>query len=64
MTQKELNYVEDFFNHEILIREILMNTHENIEDENYEKLINNHLNTHEKIINNLLKLLGGDDVGK
>lgn len=64
MTQKELNYVEDFFNHEILIREILMNTLENIEDENYEKLINNHLNTHEKIINNLLELLGGDDVGK
>lgn len=60
MTQKELNYIEDFYNHELLIKEVLLNSLEDIENEEFEKLINCQLNEHEKIMKETLKLMEGD----
>ncbi len=60
MTQKELNYVEDFYNHEQLIKEVLLNSLEDIENEEFENLINCQLNEHEKIIKETMKLMEGE----
>lgn len=57
MTQKELNYVEDFYNHELLIKEILLNSFENIENEKFSELLNDQITKHEKIIKEIMKLL-------
>ena len=50
MTQKELNYIEDFYNHELLTKEVLLSSLEDIKNKEFEKLINCQLNEHEKII--------------
>lgn len=60
MTQKELNYVEDFYNHEQLIKEVLLKSLEDIENEEFENLINCQLNEHEKIIKETMKLMEGE----
>lgn len=57
MTQKELNYVEDFYNHELLIKEILLNSFENIENEKFSELLNDQITKHEKILKGIMKLL-------
>lgn len=59
MSQKELNYVEDIYNHECLIINIISTTLESCEDDKYCALLNEHLKKHEGMSKKLLKLLEG-----
>ena len=47
MSQKELLYVEDVYNHELLIMNIIADLIEQIDDEKYISLLENHLKKHE-----------------
>lgn len=58
MSQKELNYIEDVYNHEKLIIEILKASKESVEDENYVELFENQINKHTDLIANIEKCMG------
>lgn len=58
MTQKELNYIEDVINHEKLMIAALENNQ--IEDEKYCKLLGDQIESHQTMVNKLMKILGGD----
>lgn len=58
MSQKELNYVEDVYNHEKLLIDVLKSNREIIDDENYIELFDNQLDKHTDLLNNLDKLMG------
>ena len=49
MTQKELLYVEDAIEHENNLIKILSDTKARLQDENLISLIENHINTHTTI---------------
>lgn len=57
MTQKELNYTEDVYNHESLIISILENTMNELTDEKYVSLFEEHVDTHTTLKDDLKKLL-------
>lgn len=57
MTQKELDYVEDAIGHEGNIIKILEETKKNLEDENLVNFVENELNTHTTMKNELMNLL-------
>ena len=59
MTQKELSYLEDAINHEESIIKICNNTINNLEDENLINFMDNEVNTHTKLLDNLMELLEG-----
>ena len=46
MSQKELNYMEDIYNHEKLLMDIISSSMEIIDDENYIEMFENKLNNH------------------
>ena len=47
MTQKELNYVEDIYNHEMLIISVFNDIAENIDDKKYQTVLKGtHQSTH------------------
>lgn len=59
MSQKELNYLEDIYNHETLIINILNATMDRIEDEKYQGLIEEHIKKHSSLSKKITKLLEG-----
>lgn len=58
MSQKELNYLEDVYNHEKLIIDILTSSKETIDDDNYITLIENQMERHNDLASDLDKLMG------
>lgn len=60
MTQKELNYIEDLYNHELMLKNVLLSSLESTDDKEFEKVINNQIGEHDKIIDNIIKLLEGE----
>ena len=57
MTQKELSYVEDAVGHEESIIKILENTIESIDDEELTLFLNEELDIHNNLKENLMNLL-------
>lgn len=57
MSQKELLYIEDVYNHELLIMNIIADLIEQIDDEKYISLLENHLKKHESLNKKILRLL-------
>lgn len=58
MSQKELNYLEDVYNHEKLIIQILNNSKDIIDDDNYLTMFENQIDRHSDLMSNLEKLIG------
>lgn len=58
MSQKELNYLEDVYNHEKLIIQILNNSKDIINDDNYITMFENQIDRHSDLVSNLEKLMG------
>ena len=50
-------YVEDVYNHELLIMNIIADLIEQIDDEKYISLLENHLKKHESLNKKILRLL-------
>lgn len=59
MTQKELNYIEDIYNHELLMMEIISKSMEEVSNEDYCSLLEDQLSNHESLNKKIIKLLGG-----
>lgn len=57
MTQKELLYAEDIYNHEKLISEVINTTINEITDKNHISLLNDHYEKHESLSKKIIKLL-------
>ncbi len=57
MSQKELNYVEDIYNHECLIMNIIDSTLNDIDDDTYSKLLESALSKHSMMNKQIIKLL-------
>lgn len=60
MTQKELCYIEDLYNHEVLTSQVIMNYLEQLDSKDYEDFMNKLLNNYDKLISNLKKVLEGE----
>lgn len=60
MTQKELNYLEDIYNHEKLITDVLYNDMENNLENNYIDMFDKQVDYHDKNMKKIEKLLGGN----
>lgn len=60
MSQKELMYVEDIYNHELLIIEMINEVLSQISDDKYISLLESHLKKHESLNKKLLKLVEGE----
>lgn len=58
MSQKELNYLEDVYNHEKLVIQILNNSKDIIDDDNYITMFENQIDKHSDLVSNLEKLMG------
>lgn len=58
MSQKELNYLEDVYNHEKLVIQILNNSKDIIDDDNYLTMFEDQIDKHSDLVNNLEKLMG------
>ncbi len=59
MSQKELNYIEDIYNHEMLLINIIERVCDEYDDERYSSLMGECLDTHENLNKKILKLLEG-----
>ena len=57
MSQKELLYLEDIYNHEILIINVISETLNCIEDDAYVTMFDKQLKKHENLSEKILKLL-------
>lgn len=57
MTQKELNYVEDIYNHEMLIISVFNDIAENIDDKKYQTVLKEHIKAHTSLAKKQKKLL-------
>lgn len=57
MSQKELNYLEDVYNHELLMIDILSKTMEEVDDDKYCALFEDQIKDHENLNKKILKLL-------
>lgn len=60
MTQKELNYIEDIYNHELLMMEIISKAMEEVSNEDYCSLLEDQLSNHDNLNKKIIKLLGGN----
>ena len=60
MSQKELLYVEDIFNHEVLIINIIEEMLSKITDDKYISLFEAHLKEHENVKKKIIKLVEGE----
>ena len=60
MSQKELLYVEDIYNHELLIINMINDVLTQVSDDKYVELLESHLKTHESLNKKLLKLVEGE----
>lgn len=60
MSQKELMYVEDIYNHELLIIDMINEVLSQISDDKYVSLLESHLKKHESLNKKLLKLVEGE----
>lgn len=58
MSQKELNYFEDIYNHEKLVIDILNSSKDLIDDDNYITLIDNQVGMHNDLVSDLDRLIG------
>lgn len=58
MSQKELNYMEDVYNHEKLVIDVLKRDRDMIDDDNYIELFNNQIDKHTDLVTNIEKYLG------
>lgn len=58
MSQKELNYMEDVYNHEKLVIDVLKRDRDMIDDDNYIELFNNQIDKHIDLVTNIEKYLG------
>ncbi len=58
MTQKELLYIEDIYNHETLLVNVLYDTMERIEDKDYENMFDKHIESLNTLMKKWEKLLG------
>lgn len=61
MSQKELNYFEDIYNHERLVIDILNSSKDLIDDDNYITLIDNQIGMHNDLVSDLDRLIGDID---
>lgn len=59
MTQKELNYIEDLYNHEKLIMDVLTKEMDCLQEKSYITLFENHLKEHTSLLKQLEKELKG-----
>lgn len=59
MSQKELNYIEDVYNHEKLIIAVLNNIRDSIDDESYDDILSDQTNEHQDQIKKIEKLMKG-----
>lgn len=57
MSQKELCYIEDIYNHETLIINMLSELIDILDEETYKELFDNHLEKHQKYLKNIEKLM-------
>lgn len=57
MSQKELNYLEDIYNHELLMIDIISKSMEEISNDDYCSLLEQQLSNHEDLNKKILKLL-------
>lgn len=57
MSQKELNYLEDIYNHELLMINIISKSMEEVSSEEYCSLLEDQLSNHENLNKKILKLL-------
>lgn len=58
MSQKELNYIEDIYNHESLLVNVLYDTMESIDDEKYINMFDKHIEGYNNLMKKFEKLLG------
>ncbi len=58
MSQKELNYIEDIYNHEVLLVNVLYDTMENIDDEKYVNMFDKQIEGYNNLMKKFEKLLG------
>ncbi len=57
MSQKELNYLEDIYNHELLMINIISKSMEEVSNEEYCSLLEDQLSNYENLNKKILKLL-------
>ncbi|MCX4364753.1 MAG: hypothetical protein OSJ70_03170 [Bacilli bacterium] len=57
MSQKELNYLEDIYNHELLMISIISKSMEEVSNEEYCSLLEDQLSNYENLNKKILKLL-------
>lgn len=57
MSQNELNYLEDIYNHELLMIEIISKSMEEVSNEDYCSLLEDQLSNHESLNKKIIKLL-------
>ncbi|MDE5630708.1 MAG: hypothetical protein K2I70_03820 [Bacilli bacterium] len=57
MSQKELNYLEDIYNHELLMINIISKSMEEVSNDDYCSLLEDQLSNHENLNKKILKLL-------
>lgn len=58
MSQKELNYIEDIYNHEKSLVEILKYTIDILDDDNYIELFTDQIEKHNTMLENIECMLG------
>lgn len=58
MSQKDLNYIEDIYNHEKLIIDVLYDTMERIEDEQYINMFDKQIENYNNLMKKTEKMLG------
>lgn len=58
MSQKDLNYIEDIYNHEKLLVDILYDTMERIEDEQYINMFDKQIENYNNLMKKKEKMLG------
>lgn len=59
MSQKELNYIEDAYNHEKLLISILNNELECLESDEYIDMFKSHIECHENMMKRIRKYMEG-----
>ena len=57
MSQKELNYLEDIYNHELLMMELISKSMEEVSNEDYCSLLEDQLSNYESLNKKIMKLL-------
>lgn len=58
MSQKDLNYIEDIYNHEKLLVDVLYDTMERIDDEQYINMFDKQIENYNNLMKKKEKMLG------